>query len=107
MHIFSERNNCKRTSFILRKKCLYLGFFWSVFPRIRIEYGHLQGNLCIQSECGEIRTIKTLNMDILYAVLRDINFAFGIALVNIINAMRRRKRIGEEFCLFWTGWSLI
>ena len=31
-------------------------FFWSVFPRIWTEYGHLRS---IQSKCKNIRTIKT------------------------------------------------
>ena len=40
---------------MLREKCLYSEFFWSVFSHIHTEY-------------GEIRTRKTLNMDTFHAV---------------------------------------
>ena len=33
-------------------------FFWSVFSRIRTKYGEILLSLCIQSECGKIRTRK-------------------------------------------------
>ena len=31
-------------------------YFWSVFPRIRTEYGEIYLSLRIQSECGKMRT---------------------------------------------------
>ena len=34
-------------------------FFWSVFSRIRTEYGEIRRSLRIQPECGKIRTRKT------------------------------------------------
>ena len=50
----------------LREKCSYSEFFWSVFPCIWIEYSV---SLRIQSECGKIRTKKTLNTDTFHAVV--------------------------------------
>ena len=35
-------------------------FFWSVFSRIRTEYGEILRTLRSQSECGKIRTRKNL-----------------------------------------------
>ena len=46
--------------------------FWSVFSRVRTEYGEIRRygvSLRIQSECGKIRTSITPNMDTLHAVL--------------------------------------
>ena len=39
----------------LREKHPYSEFFWSVFSRIRTEYGEIRS---IQSKCGKIRTRK-------------------------------------------------
>ena len=47
----------------LRKKCLYLELFWSVFFVIRTE------SLRIQSKYAKIRTRITLNKDSFHAVL--------------------------------------
>ena len=50
----------------LREKCSNTEFFWSVFSRIRTEYGDLLRkslycvNLRIQSEYGKMRTRKNL-----------------------------------------------
>ena len=41
---------------VLRKKCRYSEFLWSIFP-------------CIQSECGKIRIRETPNASTFYAVL--------------------------------------
>ena len=49
------------------KKCSYSHLFWSVFSRIRTEYG--QSIFSIQSECGEIRIRITSYTDTFYAVL--------------------------------------
>ena len=54
-----------------RKKCPYSEFFWFVFSCIRPEYGDSQSKFRSQSECGNIRTRKTPNMDTFYAVVRD------------------------------------
>ena len=43
--------------YTLRKKYLYLDFFWSVFFRIRTEYGETR------PEFGKIQTRKTSNTD--------------------------------------------
>ena len=48
------------TNISLRKKCPYLELFRSAFSRIRTEYGEI---LRIQSECGEMRTRITPNLD--------------------------------------------
>ena len=54
---------------LLREKCMYSEFFWSVFSRIRTEY---------QSECGKILTRKTPNTDtsrsMLFPILIDSSF---------------------------------
>ena len=52
----------------LRKKYSYLEFFWSVFSRIRTEYGEMGVSLRIQSECRKIQTRKTRHMDTFHAV---------------------------------------
>ena len=49
----------------LREECPYSELFWSVFSRIRIEYGEIQISLRIQSECGKIRTRISPNTDAL------------------------------------------
>ena len=54
---------------ILRKKCLYSELFWSVFSRIRTDYGEIWISLRIQSECGKISSRITPNTDSFYAVL--------------------------------------
>ena len=40
------------------KRVQIRNFVWSVFSRIRTEYGDLRVNLCIQFEYGNIRTSK-------------------------------------------------
>ena len=56
-----------------RKKCPYLEFFWSVFSRIRTEYGDLQSlYFRTQSEYGKIRIRKAPNTDTFYAVLSQL-----------------------------------
>ena len=49
-------------------KCRHSEFFWSVFSRIRTEYGEISVSHRIQSECGKIRTRKTLNTDTFHEV---------------------------------------
>ena len=53
------------SSFTLRKRCPYSKLLWSVFPRIRLEYG---ASLGIHSECREIRTRITPNTDTFHVV---------------------------------------
>ena len=55
--------NSKNLYVTLREKCPYSKFFRSVFSHFRTEYG-----LRIQSECGKIRTSKSLNTDTFHAV---------------------------------------
>ena len=56
-------------------------FFWSVFSRIRTEYGEILVSLCIQSECGEIRTRKNSYLDTFHAVSSYLHFH----ILNILN----------------------
>ena len=56
-------------------------FFWSVFSRIRTEYGEILVSLCIQSECGKIRTRKNLYLDTFHAVSSYLHFY----ILNILN----------------------
>ena len=59
----------KNGTLSLRKKCPYLEFFWSIFSRIRTEYGERYlVSLRIQSESGKIRTRKSPNTDTFHAV---------------------------------------
>ena len=53
----------------LREKCPYSEVFWSVFFRIRAEYGETKFFLRIRSECGKIRQRKTQNEDMFHVVL--------------------------------------
>ena len=46
----------------LREKCPYSELFWSVFSRIRPEYGE------IQFKCGKMQTKITQNADTFYAL---------------------------------------
>ena len=41
----------------LREKCSYSEFFWSLFPRIRTEYGEIRSISLYSFECGKIRTL--------------------------------------------------
>ena len=52
----------------LRKKCPYSELFWSAFSRIRTEYEWYRVSLCIQSECGKMRTRITPNTDTFHEV---------------------------------------
>ena len=66
-------NRCSLVNFLiithswltLREKCPYLKFFWSLFSRIRTEYGEIQS---IQSECGETRSRKSPNTNSFQAI---------------------------------------
>ena len=53
----------------MRKKRPYSKFFWCAFSRIRTVNGEIQNLVRIQSECGKIRTRKTLDMDTFYTGL--------------------------------------
>ena len=61
----SDENCCTA----LCKKCLYSELFWTVFSRIRAEYGETGVSLPIQTECWKIRTRITPNKDTFYAAL--------------------------------------
>ena len=52
----------------LREKCPYSEFFWSVFSRIRTEYGQMLVSFRIHSECEKIRIRKTPNTDTFHTV---------------------------------------
>ena len=60
--------------------CPHSEIFWSVFSRIRTEYGELRGIFRIQSEWGEIRTRKSPNKDFFYAVDLFLCEVFGICI---------------------------
>ena len=38
LDFYEKKKKKKKSKGTLRKKCLYLEFFWSVFSRIRTEY---------------------------------------------------------------------
>ena len=65
------RSVCIYNVLSLHQKCSYLELFWSVFFRIRSEYGETH----IQSECGKMRTRITPNTDT-YAVLVSVGEYF-------------------------------
>ena len=56
------------TRLSLHGKCLFLQFFWSVFPAFGLNMEIYEVSLHIQSEWRKIRTRKTPNMDTFYAV---------------------------------------
>ena len=63
------RVNENRTLIALREKCLYLKFFWSLYPVFGMNIDIYSVNLCIQLECREeIQTRKTQKTDTFYAV---------------------------------------
>ena len=47
--------------------CPYSELIWSVFSRIRTEYGEIRRR-DVHSECGEIRIRMATNMDTFHAV---------------------------------------
>ena len=53
----------------LHEKCSYSEFSWSVFSRIRTEYGEIR-----LSECGKMRTRKTPNTDTFPTVAKSLDF---------------------------------
>ena len=57
---------------ILREKCSYSEFFWSVFSRIWTEHGEMLLTLCIQSEYKKIWTRKTPSTDTFHAVISNV-----------------------------------
>ena len=67
--------------FALREKCLYSELFWSVFSRIRTEYGEILVCLRIQSECGKIRTRITPNTDTFYEVVLTLKLRIIIIII--------------------------
>ena len=62
----------------LREKCPYSKFLWSVFSRIRTEYGEIPVSLSIQSECGKRWIAKTPNKDTFNAVTLLRNVWLGL-----------------------------
>ena len=66
--IFSQKV-MQKNNVTLRKKCPHSEFFWSVFfPTFGLNTERFRVSLSIQPECGKIRTRKTPNTDIFYAV---------------------------------------
>ena len=63
-----SNNHWKKWKHPLLEGCLYFGFFWSVFLRIRTEYGDL---LCKSSHSvgGKIRIRKPPNMNTCHTVV--------------------------------------
>ena len=62
--LFQKRNNVRNnSSYPLRKKCPYSELFWPVFSRTWTV------SLCIQYECGGIRTRITANTETFHAVI--------------------------------------
>ena len=57
-----------RIHLVLREKCPYWEFFWSVFSRVRTEYGDIQSISPYLVQMRENRTRKTPNTDTFRAV---------------------------------------
>ena len=55
------------------KNCPYSELFWSVFFRIRTEYGY-SVSLCVQSGCEKIRARIISNTDTFYALITFVIF---------------------------------
>ena len=72
------------THMTLRKRCAYSVFFWSVFFRIRTEYGEILRKCGMQNaECGKIQTRKTPNTDTSRSVCHELK-AFSCDIVIMI-----------------------
>ena len=119
----NHKTICRANEFTtLRKKCPYSELFWSVFSRIRIEYGEIRS---IQSEHRKIRTRKTPNLDIFHAVPVFIRRKQFTLYRNIFVCLRCTLKAVNHFCktlhfrfliqlwmllwLFWTDmlpWTL-
>ena len=69
----------------MHKKCPYLEFVWSVFSRIP--------SVRIQFECGKIKTRKTPNTAIFYAVPAAVCFFFINSKIFGINRFRTKVNI--------------
>ena len=91
----------KRLNFTLREKCLYLELFWSVFSRIRTEYG--PENLRIRSlftQCQKLIERSRRKMD---------NVNFERDQKNFFKKVERgTEHVGqipemEKFVKFWKG----
>ena len=67
----------------LRKNCPYSELFWPVFSHIQTEYGY-SVFLCIQSECGKIRTRITPNKDTFHAVNATFTVLLRIILGQVV-----------------------
>ena len=59
-------------SISLHEKSPYLGFFWSYFPAFGLTTEKYFVSFRIQSECMNIQTRKTPNMDTFHAVLASV-----------------------------------
>ena len=64
------------SSFALHEKCPYSEFFWSVFSRIRTEYREILRISPYSVRMWENKEQKTLNTDILHAVLLFSRYCF-------------------------------
>ena len=81
----------------VRKKCPYSELFWSIFSRIRTEYGY-SVSLRILSECGKKRTRITPNTDTSHAVIigqdwHFINQCKSIRDLTILLVFQGRRKI--------------
>ena len=93
------------------KSVQILSFFWSVFSRFELNMGRYPVSLCIQSECGKIRTRKN-------SVFR--HFSRGVRFFDDMKCSQNQRHrfhehniildlyiIASEFCLLKTSFWYI
>ena len=66
-------------------------FFWSVYPRIRTEYGDLLCKSPYSVQMREIRTRKTRNTDTFYEV--PVYYKNENAIINALKSERKEKKV--------------
>ena len=96
----ASANSSWRHSSTLHKKCPYSEIFWSVFSRIRTEYGVIR----IPSEGGKIRTRITPNPDTYYTLESLIMISFFLQfdpcyllVVRILNVCKTLINLSENY----------
>ena len=75
-------------SLAVREKCPYLELFWSVFSRIRIEYGQIRSIFTCSVQMRKMRTKITPNTDTFYAVLDPLKYLWCSFFAKIINSFQ-------------------
>ena len=67
-------------------------YFWSVFSRIRTEYGEYSVSLHIQSECGKIRTKNNSIFG---------HFSHSAKIIPEVGLTQRWKNVARDVGTFW------